>query len=89
MENSTVRLETRWTLHLGSVGGEGYLFFPLVHVSSFDDITILVEFARGNILLIQLSHSLLRQFCLLLTWLEKWMGMVGKLNPRGNIINLH
>ena len=88
MENSTVRLETRWTLHLGSVGGEGYLFFPLVHVSSSNAIAVLVEFVPGNILLIQLSHSLLRLFCQLLTWLKKWMRMVGKLSPRGNIINL-
>ena len=27
MENSTVQLETRWTLHLVSAGGEDYLFF--------------------------------------------------------------
>ena len=36
MESSTVRLETRWTLHLGSVGGEDYLFLPLVHISSYN-----------------------------------------------------
>ena len=41
MENSTVQLETRWTLHLGSVGGENSLFFPLIHVSSTNVTTAL------------------------------------------------
>ena len=27
MENSTVQLETRWTLYLGSVGGQRYFSF--------------------------------------------------------------
>jgi len=34
MENLTVQLETRWTLHSGSVGGDHYLFFLLVLVPS-------------------------------------------------------
>ena len=34
MENSTVQLETQWILYLDLVGGEIYLFFPFVHVSS-------------------------------------------------------
>ena len=37
--NSIVQLETRWRLRLDSVGGENYLFFPLVYVSSFNVIT--------------------------------------------------
>ena len=36
-------------------------------------ITVLVEYALGNISLIQLSHSLLLPFFPLLTWEEKWM----------------
>ena len=63
---------------------------PLVHVSlsNVQFIAILIEFAQGNILLIQVSHSLLRPFCPLLTWQKKWMRMVGKLSPRGNILEL-
>ena len=66
MENSTVQLETRWTLHLGSVGGENWFFFS--HWSIFHIIVILVEFALENILLIRVSHSLWRPFWPLLIW---------------------
>ena len=31
MENLTVQLETQWTSHLDSVGGEHHLFFPSVY----------------------------------------------------------
>ena len=34
MDNSTIQLEIRWTLHLGSAGGENFIFFLLDHVSS-------------------------------------------------------
>ena len=40
MVSSTVRLETRWRLHLDSVGGEHYFFFPLVYVSSSNVIAV-------------------------------------------------
>ena len=49
----------------------------------------LVEFAPGNILLIQFSHSVLRLFCRILTWWKKSMRTVGRWSPRGNILNLH
>ena len=88
MVNSTVQLETRLILHLGSAGGEHYLFFPLVHDLLSNFMTALVEFAPGNISLIRMSHSQLRPFCQLLTCLEKWMKMVEKLSPRENILNL-
>ena len=86
MDSPTIRLETQWTLHLGSVGGVHYII--VIHVF-FSNIAFLVEFARGNISLIQLSHSLLRPFCLLLTWWEKWTRMVKKCIPRWNILNFH
>ena len=41
MENSTAQLETRWTLHSDLVGGEHYLFFPLVHVSSSSNVIVI------------------------------------------------
>ena len=62
MEISIVQLEIQWTLHLVSVGGEHYIFFPLVHVSFSNVITVLVEFVPENISLIQLSHLLLSTF---------------------------
>jgi hypothetical protein len=34
MENSTVQLETRWTLHLGSVGGDHYLNYSFYYSMS-------------------------------------------------------
>lgn len=72
MENSTNQLETWWTLHLGLVEGEHYLFFPLVHVSLSDVIIVLVEFTLENMLFIQLSHSLLCPFSQF--WLAKKSG---------------
>ena len=48
-------------MRLDSVGGDHCLFLPLVHISSFNVITVLVEFAPDNISLIRLSHSLLHR----------------------------
>jgi hypothetical protein len=62
--------------------------FLLDHVSLSNVITVLVEFVPESILLIQISHWLLRPYCQLLTWWKKWMRMVEKLNSRGNILNL-
>ena len=64
----------RWAFHVFS--------------SNIRVIPVLVEFVPGYISLIQLSLSLLLLFCQLLTWWEKWMRMVKKLNPRWNILNL-
>ena len=55
-------------------------------LSSSIVITFLVEFAPENISLIQFSCLLLHLFCQHLTWWEKWMRLVGKLSPRGNIL---
>ena len=91
IKNLTVQLETQWILRLDSVGGKHYLFIPLVHHdgSLSNVMTILVlEFALGDISLIQLLHSLLHPFCQLLTWSEKWTRMVRKLSPWGSILNL-
>ena len=53
MENSIVQLGIRWTLHLGSVGGEG-LF--ILSISSFSDvICVLVEYVLENISFIRLT----------------------------------
>ena len=57
----------------------------ILSISPCNVITVLVEFAPDNILLIQFSHSLLRPFCQLLTCEGRWMKMVAKLSLRGNI----
>jgi hypothetical protein len=89
MENWTIQLGTRWTLHLDSVGGEhgefDYLFLPLVYITTSNITTILVEFALANTLRIQPSCSPPRLFCPLLICEENWMKIIGKLSPRGNI----
>ena len=46
MESSIVQFETRWTSHLDSVGGEHYLFFPPVYLSTSNIIIITLEGLR-------------------------------------------